>query len=246
MTRVRICPNGVFKRYSDRLAAEAVRDRIRVLTDGGVRTPACQVSRSGRALIYPLIRGRAGMAAVATFETGVLRQIMAQTAALHGATIPKNTHRFDPLGKIVSRLDCTAECAYQRIINDALEDIDRARRQYRLIHGDLHAGQFIIDGGGYVWLLDLDDVAVGDPEADLGNFAAHLATRPETSLQSPLDAMRHWQTEVLNAYAKTGKTANGFLTDAYGRIALVRRALKKAERGDRNIDLLLRRDFGAA
>ena len=39
-----------------------------------------------------------------------------------------------------------------------------------IVHGDYHVGQILIESvTGDVWLLDLDDLALDQPESDLGN-----------------------------------------------------------------------------
>lgn len=45
-----------------------------------------------------------------------------------------------------------------------------------VIHRDCYPDQFL-DAGGATYLVDLDDMAVGDPAIDAGNFAAHLELR---------------------------------------------------------------------
>lgn len=43
-----------------------------------------------------------------------------------------------------------------------------------VVHGDLYDGQIFIDEHFSLSLIDLDDVGVGDPALDIGNFCAHL------------------------------------------------------------------------
>jgi len=53
-----------------------------------------------------------------------------------------------------------------------------AARSGAAVHGDLHEGQLIVDGEGSVTgLLDLDDLAVGDPVDDLATLIGHLRFR---------------------------------------------------------------------
>jgi aminoglycoside phosphotransferase (APT) family kinase protein len=92
------------------------------------------------------------------------------------------------------------------------------------VHGDLHPGQFIRDRRGQVWLIDLDDLALGPPEVDFGNLAACLATRRP----GPLHEMaRH---AIAGVVAET-PSANPALVAHFCEIALLRRALKLRERG---------------
>lgn len=43
-----------------------------------------------------------------------------------------------------------------------------------LIHGDFYDDQLVADSDGRLWLVDLDELSVGDPALDLGAFLAHL------------------------------------------------------------------------
>lgn len=53
-----------------------------------------------------------------------------------------------------------------------------AARSGAAVHGDLHEGQLIVDGDGRITgLLDLDDLAVGDPVDDLATLIGHLRFR---------------------------------------------------------------------
>jgi aminoglycoside phosphotransferase (APT) family kinase protein len=103
------------------------------------------------------------------------------------------------------------------------------------VHGDFHAGQLIMDSAGRVWLLDLEDLATGAPESDLGNFAAHLATRPETRRGPIQQGFEHWLGHTLEAYRSIGGVGHSGLAHSHGRIALIRRALKLRERGDPSV-----------
>jgi len=173
---------------------------------------------------------------------GRLAQLLKPLVRLHAMDAVAGLRDFDPLEKLVPRLVPGVRAALLPVVESALSEIGRAATRRRVIHGDFHAGQILLDGGGDAWLLDFDDMAVGDPAADIGNFCAHLATSDATSQAAPLAAMRHWLSVTFSAYGLAGGDANPALADAYGRIALVRRALKAHEKG--NVDLLhgMRRD----
>ncbi len=248
MTRVRICDALVLKRYGDATLAQHVLARANAVRAVQVRSPGCRQTRSGRTLVFERIAGSAGLKAIQETGALALRPLMAQALALHSASLDAlELPRHDPLAKILPRMDADTETAYRGFVAGALQEIDEASpTDGAPVHGDLHAGQFIVDSGGAAWLLDLDDLAIGPAEADLGNFAAHLATRPETAAGRPLEALRRWCLLVGDAYLAEGGRAVAPLIDAYGRIALVRRALKLAGRGDRLTDERLRAEIGAA
>ena len=89
----------------------------------------------------------------------------------------------------------------------------------------------IVDRVGQAWLLDLDDIAAGPPEADIGNLIAHLATRPDTRLASPAAGLSHWQRRVI-ATLPPGARLDPARLAAYRELALARRLLKGRARGD--------------
>jgi aminoglycoside phosphotransferase (APT) family kinase protein len=97
-----------------------------------------------------------------------------------------------------------------------------------LIHGDLHAGQLVQDHRtGAWWLLDLDDVSLGPPEADIGNFCAHVASTPAitgTDICMAFSTMTALCREAYGGALETGMIRN------FGAASLTRRALKYVER----------------
>ena len=154
---------------------------------------------------------------------GALGPLIRAVSTLHAAGVT-GLDPFDPLTRIRPRL----------VGGDAPWMSDWIARHMPppsapgLVHGDFHAGQLIRDRQGAVWILDLDDLALGPPEADIGNFAAHLATRPETRRGHPIAGFGDWLGGIVAHYSG----ADHDLADRYGRIALLRRGLKLAEAGD--------------
>jgi Phosphotransferase enzyme family len=95
------------------------------------------------------------------------------------------------------------------------------------VHGDLHARQVIQDKTtGVWWLIDLDDVALGSPEVDIGNFCAHIASTPAINGTSVNHAFEIMTALCLDTY--DGSLAQRSI-NLFGSAALVRRALKCAE-----------------
>ena len=78
----------------------------------------------------------------------------------------------------------------------------------RMIHGDFYAKQVLLQPGGTVAFLDLDEACRGDPAADLGNFIAHLERH---ALCGRIDARR---AEQVAAALRSGYAdAGGRVTD---------------------------------
>ena len=103
----------------------------------------------------------------------------------------------------------------------------------RLLHGDFHCGQMIATAGdGELVLLDLDDLCVGDREADLANFTAHFATTRELARRPVADALDDVSETMIGAYvSSSGEVIEGSLFAAHQGVALLRRAAKLAEAG---------------
>ncbi|MGB3281159.1 MAG: phosphotransferase, partial [Pseudorhodobacter sp.] len=156
---------GFLKHYTDAGRAREALRRTLALRRHGFPTPAAQEGPDPNTLAFDLIKGRTGRDLI----RGTLSPLLKVVSRLHAAKVP-DLPTFDPLLRIRPRLALADEPLLRRVAEGAVPN-GRA-----LLHGDLHAGQFIQEPSGEVWLLDLDDLAIGPPEADLANFAAHMAT----------------------------------------------------------------------
>ncbi|MFQ5565541.1 MAG: phosphotransferase family protein [Paracoccaceae bacterium] len=227
--RVRRDGERIRKRVTDEAAARRLIAWAEDLRAGGVATPQARLDTRDGTLVFRLIEGTAGLALIVDRGAPALAGLLRPLLALHKLTLD-GLPPFDPAAKILPRLrpdDPPAVREHLRVLPD--------RPCAASVHGDFHAGQVILDGAGTVWLLDLDDLATGAPESDLGNFAAHLATRPETRCGSVLQGLEHWLGHTLRAYRSIGGLAQTALAHDHGRVALVRRALKLREQDDPSI-----------
>ncbi len=145
--------------------------------------------------------------------------------------------RYDPWCRVRSRVaDLRRSHPELASVADALVSAIDARihASWRVsedgecvVHGDLHVGQLVVGPDGELSVIDLDDVARGRPECDLGNFIAHL----ETSTPEPEDAdtRRRWRRVLPRAYREAGGTCDDDVLHAFAQASLVRRALKRFE-----------------
>jgi hypothetical protein len=202
------------KLYPSVEAADAAFQRSLSARRSGVPTPAVQ-GRNG-----PM---RLSFDRVVASAPPTLAQMVKALQTLHRMP-PDRLTRFDPFLRIRPRLG-GAPLHIQAFVRD-LEAQDAALHwpATAVIHGDFHPGQTIQDRSGTVWLLDLDDLALGPTEADLGNLSAWIATRSEGSLETQA---RNAMTEVL----ALAPQANPVLTRHFQKVALARRALKLAGKG---------------
>lgn len=105
--------------------------------------------------------------------------LVASWAGLIGEIFP---HHREALGACLGRLRETVPAPAARPV---------------LVHRDFYAKQILLSSRGLA-LLDLDTVCWGDPEIDLGNFAAHLVLR---ALQAGVPAWAERAEELfLSAY----------------------------------------------
>ncbi len=202
------------KGYPSVNAADAAFHRSVAARLAGVPTPAV-LGRNG-----PL---RLSFARVVAAEPPTLDKIVQALERLNRMP-PDRLTRYDPFLRIHPRLG-GAPPRIQALVT-ALEALDAALSwpATTVIHGDFHPGQVIRDRSGKVWLLDLDDLALAPPEADLGNLAAWIATRAEGNLDTQASA-------AMTGVLAVAPHADASLAEHFLQIALVRRALKLAGKG---------------
>lgn len=205
---------GFLKRYADEDRAREALRRTRCLRGQSVPTPAAKAGARPAELVFDRISGRTGPDLVGG-DPGALLDALAR---LHAARVP-DLPAFDPLLRIVPRLHLTDVPEVRAL---AEGPVPRGRA---VVHGDLHVGQFIVEPSGKVWLVDLDDLAIGPPEADLANFAAHLATT------DPGPGIAGWACRVRTVWERRGRVPDGSAFTRFLHLALLRRHLKLREAG---------------
>ena len=215
-----------YKRVSGPEEAERLIDRAHRLARAGGRTPEPEYLPDRNALVFPAIDGATG---VALIDETALLPLLAPLRAI-GRTDGPDLPAHDPFAKIVPRLGAEAP----RWLSDRIARLrGMASGQAVVVHGDFHCGQLIRDEAGRVWVIDLEDMARGPVEADLGNFAAHLATRPETRRGDLATGVRVWSDRVRDAWDRLGEACEPALFRRHVDIALTRRALKlRDDRGE--------------
>ncbi len=239
------------KSYAGRraLAARLVR-ATESLVAAGVPTPPASLDPAEPALHYPWIEGTPGgvrlVEALAgrrlggrADAAGLLEPFFRPLVRLHAvAATGLDLAPLDVWRRVRERLDrldpllAARARGIRQAVATALADADFEGSAP--VHGDFHVGQVIFDEtAGRVWLLDLDDMAKGPFEFDVANFAAHLATRRDLSGDAPGAAFRALVDPVAAAYRAAGGTPpDPRLLRLFGAAALLRRALKLAERGE--------------
>lgn len=195
------------------VAAEALR-RSRLLAGQGVLTPVAQPGPSDDALLFEHIDGVCGIDLVADN----LDAMLALVHDVHQTTVPE-LPIYDPFLRIRPRLGLSTDVLVRAIVEENVPAGDAT------LHGDLHVGQFLRDGAGAVWIVDVDDMAIGPPEADLANFTAHLAT------SEPRRGIDFWARSICTRWRDGGRELDQKTFEQYLRFALVRRHLKLRERG---------------
>jgi hypothetical protein len=221
--------------------SDAVATRATAAFRSGVATP-CARPGDGHIVMpllpAPTLRGRLHEAGGPFCDADALgealvRQIGAATLAPMrvAEALGLSLKPFAPLAKVKTRLDQSG--AFRRRAIDlalacetAIEGCPARTRQGSVLHGDLHVGQILVERQGDTTVLDLDDLCIGDPEADLANFCAHLVTSPDL-----------YDGPVATGYVRLSRALAVCLAeaspcmarlDAYGSAALLRRALKIA------------------
>lgn len=200
---------GFLKRYAQAHQAQEALRRTRALRRCAVLTPAAEPGPAADTLVFDRVEGSTGRDLIGADIVPLLRSL----AGLHAAAVP-GLPRFDPLLRIRPRLSLTNEPVLRNLV-DGPVPTGRV-----VLHGDLHVGQFIRAPSGAVWLVDLDDLALGPPEADLANFAAHLATT------IPGAGIADCATQVRRAWQALCVPVNAAHFTRFLHLALLRRHLK--------------------
>lgn len=204
---------------SEGASVEAAR-RSSILRGAGVATPAARPV--GRTVEFDRIEGTSGLPLLNAASEDWLRPL----AALHRCRIDGITP-CDPIRRIFPRLDLLTNPQ----LGDALDRLAPDTPQGQtLLHGDFHMGQLIKGADGKVWVVDLDDLCLGPPEADLGNLIANLATQPGLPADFPA-RLAHWRQRILDAWTVICAPPCMATLEHHLVLALIRRHLKLREAG---------------
>ncbi|MGB3313514.1 MAG: phosphotransferase [Albidovulum sp.] len=207
-------------------AQEALRRTAR-LRGAGLPTPDGRPGQTGREVAFDHVTGLTGFNLL---EAVPMSALLVPLGALHDVTAGQ-VPEFDPLLRIRPRLGGDAP----KWLMDALaQPAPAGAGRPVLLHGDFHVGQMICDGAGDIWLIDLDDLASGPEEADLGNFIAHLATSAAVARGGFNESIAFWQGEVLEGWSALGRGCEPLRLNRYLRLALIRRHLKLRAAGRRD------------
>jgi aminoglycoside phosphotransferase (APT) family kinase protein len=85
---------------------------------------------------------------------------------------------------------------------------DLADRAPRLVHGDLHRKNFVVDRGGLLWTIDWELALVGDPLYDLATHLHLMGYAPDQEQ----DVIRRWRRAVGEPAATTNADLPHYLT----------------------------------
>ena len=226
---------------------DALVRRTERLRASGLHTPPARHDRARRELVFAWCEGTPGRAALRerVARTGAgwsrmpreaLAPVLEPLARLHAlAADGLELAALDPWRRIDARLGALAPRraaragAVRRTLGGALASA--APADMRPVHGDFHAGQVVL-GDAQPWLLDLDDLGLGPPEADLGNFVAHVVTSEDLFTGDVRDGVSAVGTIVADVYqGLSGRRCETSAMCAHAAVALLRRALKLGERG---------------
>lgn len=214
------------KRYLNAATTAEVIRRTRIARLNGVVTPNINAVKNNHTIQFERIDGECG---IQLLQKTSLRELIAPLIALHDIDHAKFP-RFDPFLRIDPRV------AALSIPHGLVQEINKRKHiefpTTGIVHGDFHLKQLIRDTDGHCWVIDLDDLAIGPIEADLGNLAAYLATHPATMGDSMSTSLRYWKQQIMGAWNDLGQTYQENWLRYFMQVALIRRTLKRLEAGD--------------
>jgi aminoglycoside phosphotransferase (APT) family kinase protein len=259
--RVRQVGNTMRKRFerSDTGLARRVMQYADYLSATGVRTPAAMLDTTTNELVADWIEGATGWDCLRTARVSrqpsgwralpedLFKRLLEPVATLHAIDpCGLNLEPLDIWRRITPRLEyiqdflprsetVRAQQLYSRLRDmQALMDASHTPANVA-VHGDYHVGQLLFDRtSACAWLLDLDDLALGVPESDIGNFIAHLSTSADLTFGDVFQDFMSLEVLLSKRYtALCHKRLNPVRTGFYGAVALLRRALKLGVNGVR-------------
>jgi hypothetical protein len=251
--RVRRDGAWVRKAVPDAASGPGLARRSQLLAARGIRTPQACYHASAREFVFPWISGIPGREMLRRADglpaASHLAACLVPLVRLHGTDPagldlqPLNPwRRIDPrllelqgtaysdMARVLFRAALGARPSTERRLADL--GVQRHGAAQAVVHGDFHIGQLLFARvGDEPWLLDLDDLALGPRESDLGNFAAHLAT-VDQCVNCTFDRFRGLTSLLCPLYDALAECrVDRNTVEAYGAIALLRRALKLHRRG---------------
>lgn len=217
---------------------ETIRHRLdclaRALGPSAVRTPVPSFYEpKAHALVYPFVPGEP--------LTTILRRgasrwwsapLARSLAALHGVELG-GLGSWGPDKEIAllrDRVEACGDGARRIAMNSLVARLEASAPSPSaegLIHRDLYDAQVLVQPDGGLYLIDLDDMARGDPMLDLGNFAAHLRLishwerRPEKLLRVQGRLLREYARATATPAAELSRRFTWYESAALGRLAAI-------------------------
>lgn len=217
--------SSCIKTFADAAQATEAARRSMALRQQEVMTPRAYAN--GQTVVFERIAGCSGLPLTQRpIYDWLTSLIPLHTSVLDG--LPP----FDPMLRISPRLDLLTNPS----LRAALYRLAQASpRGGSVIHGDFHLGQVIAGPDSVAWLIDLDDLAIGPVEADIGNLIANLATQDH--LPGPFAVrLEHWRQAVQGAWFRLDQAANPTWVEHFAALALIRRHLKLREQARRDFE----------
>lgn len=179
---LRACgPEGraIVKVYASDRAAD-VAAAIAVLADGPPEPIVPDVLRLSRGLhlvVLSEVPGRSLREVLLEGDLGVCSRVGTALGGWHAAwtdvaPTPLRRHTIERELEILRRRSVAASPSVSHAVHEALPGLAGEWRCGTVVHRDLYEEQVVV--GQRVGLIDLDDVALGPPELDLGNLVAHV------------------------------------------------------------------------
>ncbi len=194
---LQLIPNTIFEKPIKSLAgARAMVGVAQSLAQKGGPVPALDLDETREVLIMPYIEGQDLRKIASTRQrcagTGSVEAIldlfivaMGELARFHRAGVEVDASAlkaFEPFAKVRPRIPFLYNDGQRERVENLVGRLAARLSELEtchatIVHGDFHFGQVMVESAtARAHIIDLDDIAVGCPEADIGNFAAHVVT----------------------------------------------------------------------
>jgi thiamine kinase-like enzyme len=163
-----------------------------------------------RLTLQEKVRGvRLGSIVDSAYFEDIMKETARSIARFHSASIPLRTKRklrdeirsIERWGNVLMKIRPDLKARLESFCQKVLSEIERRMRIKGPVHADFHHTNVLVDGT-QIRLIDLDEMAFGDPSLDVGRFLASLRI-PSLRTFGTINSLQNERELFLEEYLKT-------------------------------------------